>query len=138
MNTILECRGLTKKFGHIPALDNVNLNIGRGKIVGLLGPNASGKTTFIKLCNDLLTPTRGEILIGGNKPGIESKKIVSYLPEKTYLNDWMRVREIINFFGDFYTDFKPEKAYDMLEKLNIEPNDRLKTMSKGTIFWTLF
>ncbi len=132
MNTILECRGLTKKFGHIPALDNVNLNIGRGKIVGLLGPNASGKTTFIKLCNDLLTPTRGEILIGGNKPGIESKKIVSYLPEKTYLNDWMRVREIINFFGDFYTDFKPEKAYDMLEKLNIEPNDRLKTMSKGT------
>ena len=111
---------------------DVNLSIGRGKIVGLLGPNASGKTTLIKLCNDLLTPNKGELLIGGHKPGIETKKIVSYLPERTYLNDWMRVSEIIDFFKDFYDNFVPEKAYDMLNKLNINPNDRLKTLSKGT------
>lgn len=132
MNNILECKGLTKTFGTTTALNNVNLSIGRGRIVGLLGPNASGKTTLIKLCNELLTPTKGEILIGGNKPGIETKKIVSYLPEKTYLNDWMRVTDIIEFFKDFYADFKPEKAYDMLKNLNINSRDRLKTMSKGT------
>lgn len=132
MNNIIECRSLTKTFGATTALNNVNLNIGRGRIVGLLGPNASGKTTFIKLCNELLTPTRGEILIGGNKPGIETKKIVSYLPERTYLNDWMKVTDIIEFFKDFYADFKPEKAYEMLKNLNINPGDRLKTMSKGT------
>lgn len=132
MSNILECRGLTKRFGTITALKEVNLEIGRGRIVGLLGPNASGKTTFIKLCNDLLTPTEGEILIGEKNPGIETKKVISYLPEKTYLNDWMKVSDIIGFFEDFYEDFKPEKAYDMLAKLNIDPKDRLKTMSKGT------
>lgn len=132
MNNILECKSLTKTFGTTIALKDVNLKIGRGRIVGLLGPNASGKTTFIKLCNDLLTPTMGEILIGGGKPGINTKKIISYLPEKTYLNDWMRVSDIIEFFGDFYENFVPEKAYDMLDKLNISPKDRLKTMSKGT------
>jgi ABC-2 type transport system ATP-binding protein len=98
----------------------------------LLGPNASGKTTLIKLCNELLTPTSGEILINGNTPGIETKKIVSYLPERTYLNDWMKVSDIIDFFKDFYDDFRPEKAYDMLKKLNINSNDKIKTMSKGT------
>ncbi|MGI6706160.1 MAG: ABC transporter ATP-binding protein [Clostridia bacterium] len=132
MSNILECKGLTKAFGSKKALDNVTLSIGRGRIVGLLGPNASGKTTFIKLCNELLTPTAGEILIAGHKPGIETKKIVSYLPERSYLNDWMRVSDIIDFFKDFYDDFSPEKAYDMLKKLNIRPSDRLKTMSKGT------
>jgi len=132
MSYILECKNLTKTFGSTIALNNVNLSIDRGKIVGLLGPNASGKTTLIKLCNDLLTPTNGEILIGGKKPGIETKKIISYLPERTYLNDWMRVSDIIEFFKDFYSDFVPEKAYDMLNKLNINPKDKLKTMSKGT------
>ncbi|NLN41862.1 MAG: ABC transporter ATP-binding protein [Clostridiales bacterium] len=132
MNYILECNNLTKTFGPTIALNNVNLNVERGKIVGLLGPNASGKTTLIKLCNDLLTPTSGEILIGGKKPGIETKRIISYLPERTYLNDWMRVSDIIEFFKDFYTDFVPDKAYDMLSKLNIDPKDKLKTMSKGT------
>lgn len=91
-----------------------------------------GKTTFIKLCNELLTPTSGEILIASNRPGVETKKIISYLPENTYLNDWMRVSEIIQFFKDFYSDFSAEKAYDMLNRLNINPNDKLKTMSKGT------
>ncbi len=132
MSIILECKNLTKTFGTKKALDNVNLSIPRGRIIGLLGPNASGKSTFIKLCSGLLTPTKGEILIDDHKPGIETKKIVSYLPERSYLNDWMKVSDIIEFFKDFYDDFNPEKAYDMLVRLGIEPKDRLKTMSKGT------
>lgn len=132
MNNILECKSLTKTFGSTTALRDITLNIGRGRIIGLLGPNGSGKTTFIKLCNDLLTPSKGQIFIGGNRPGIETKKIISYLPEKTYLNDWMKVSDIIDFFNDFYEDFRPEKAYDMLNKLNIDSRDSLKTMSKGT------
>lgn len=132
MSTILECKGLIKKFGNKVAISGVDLKIERGQIVGLLGPNGSGKSTIIKLANELLTPTSGEILIAGKKPGLETKKIVSYLPERTYLNDWMRVHQIIELFSDFYEDFKPEKAHDMLKSLNINPNDRLKTMSKGT------
>lgn len=132
MNTILECKNLSKSFGSTKALDGINLTIEKGRIVGLLGPNGSGKTTFIKICNELLTPTSGEVRIKGFNPGVETKKIVSYLPEKTYLNDWMKVSQIIRFFQDFYADFIPEKAYDMLKRLNIDPNSRLKTLSKGT------
>ena len=132
MNSILQCTNLSKAFGTTMALKNVNLEIARGRIVGLLGPNGSGKSTFIKLCNELLNPTSGEIRIGSFQPGVETKKIVSYLPEKTYLNDWMKVSEIISFFKDFYTDFSSEKAFDMLKRLNIEPTSRLKTLSKGT------
>jgi len=131
-NYILECKNLTKTFGPVKAIDQVTLKIKEGCIVGLLGPNASGKTTLIKLCNELLTPTSGEIYIGGLKPGVETKKLVSYLPEKTYLNDWMKVADIIDFFQDFYADFNKEKAYDMLKRLSLNPGDRLKTMSKGT------
>ncbi|MDB2090532.1 ABC transporter ATP-binding protein [Clostridium paraputrificum] len=129
---ILECRNLVKSYGNKVALEGIDLSMKRGRIVGLLGPNGSGKSTLIKLANGLLTPTSGELLINGNKPGIETKKIVSYLPERTYLADWMRVSDIINFFKDFYEDFNVEKAYDMLSKLNINANDKLKTMSKGT------
>lgn len=132
MSAILECRGLTKAFGNKYALSDVSLTLEPGRIIGLLGPNGSGKTTFIKLANDLLTPTAGEIRIAGMKPGIETKRVVSYLPEKTYLNDWMRVHQIIGLFKDFYSDFDAAKAYDMLRRLNIDANDRLKTMSKGT------
>jgi ABC-2 type transport system ATP-binding protein len=132
MSNILTCNNLSKMFGSKIAIDNINLEIKKGKFIGLLGPNGSGKTTFIKLCNNLLTPTSGELLIGGYKPGVETKKIVSYLPEKTYLNDWMKVSQIIDFFKDFYEDFNAEKAYDMLKRLHINPNDKLKTMSKGT------
>lgn len=132
MSAIVECKNLSKSFGYKKAISNVNLSIPKGKIIGLLGPNGSGKSTFMKLLNDLLTPTNGEILIGGYKPGIETKRIVSYLPEKTYLNDWMRVSDIITLFKDFYEDFDESKAYDMLRKLNIDSSDRLKTMSKGT------
>lgn len=129
---ILECKNLSKNYSNAEALNGINLTINRGRIVGLLGPNGSGKSTLIKLANGLLTPSKGEILINGLKPGIETKEIVSYLPERTYLNDWMKVSDIINFFVDFYSNFNPEKAYDMLAKLNINPNDKLKTMSKGT------
>ncbi|WP_242954191.1 ABC transporter ATP-binding protein [Clostridium puniceum] len=129
---ILECKNLVKTYANSEALKSINLAINRGRIVGLLGPNGSGKSTLIKLANGLLTPSSGEILINGLKPGIETKKIVSYLPERTYLNDWMKVSDIINFFKDFYDNFNPEKAYIMLKKLNINPDDKLKTMSKGT------
>ncbi|NLK68473.1 MAG: ABC transporter ATP-binding protein [Clostridiaceae bacterium] len=132
MNNILKCENLSKYYGTTKALDNVTLNIPQGRIVGLLGPNGSGKTTFIKICNDLLTPTKGSIQIGGFAPGVETKKIVSYLPEKTYLNSWMKVSEILDFFSDFYSDFNRDKALDMLNRLKIDPKSKLKTLSKGT------
>jgi len=131
-NPILECNNLVKTYANSEALKGINLTINRGRIVGLLGPNGSGKSTLIKLANGLLTPSSGEIFINGLKPGIETKKIVSYLPERTYLNDWMKVSDIINFFNDFYDNFNPKRAYEMLQKLNINPDDKLKTMSKGT------
>lgn len=132
MSIIFECKDLTKKYGTFTAVDNLNLSIERGKIIGLLGPNGSGKTTLIKMSNGLLTPTNGEILIDGKKVGVETKSIVSYLPERTYLNDWMKVKEMVGFFDDFYEDFDAQCAYKMLERLNINTNDKLKTMSKGT------
>ena len=131
MSEILECNNLRKSFGSNHAVSGIDLKIERGRIVGLLGPNGSGKTTIIKLANGLLSPTEGDILINGMKPGVETKKIVSYLPEKTYLNNWMKVYQIIEFFADFYEDFKPEKAYDMLKRLSIDPKERLKNLSKG-------
>ncbi|MFZ2540017.1 MAG: ABC transporter ATP-binding protein [Oscillospiraceae bacterium] len=132
MEPILECKTLTKRYGDQLALNAINLSIPRGKIVGLLGSNGSGKTTLIKLASGLLTPTGGEILIGGRAPSIETKNIVSYLPDKTYLNDWMKVCDIIEFFKDFYQDFDSAKAYEMLKRLGINSADRLKSMSKGT------
>lgn len=129
---VLECKGLTKNYTSKLALNSIDLKINKGRIVGLLGPNGSGKSTLIKLANGLLTPTSGQMLINGMAPSVETKKVVSYLPERTYLNDWMKVSEIIKFFSDFYKDFNAEKAYDMLQKLNINANDKLKTMSKGT------
>ncbi len=130
--SLIEFRDVTKKFGYKVALDEVNLKIEKGKIYGLLGPNGSGKTTMIKLINDLLQPTSGEVLIKGEEAGIESKKIISYLPERTYLNMDMKVEELLNFFSDFYLDFDKSKALELLEKLDIAIDARLKTMSKGT------
>lgn len=129
---LLQCASLTKRFGQKTALDTVDLTIEKGKIVGLLGSNGSGKTTFLKLCNGLLTPTSGSLLINGMAPGVGTKAVVSYLPEQTYLNDWMTVAELIRFFEDFYKDFRKDRALEMLSSLNIAQNDRLKTMSKGT------
>lgn len=130
---VLECNHLSKAYkkGRY-ALNDITIKMKRGRIVGLLGPNGSGKSTFIKLAAGLLTPTEGQILINNQPPGPETKAVVSYLPDRTYLNDWMKVKDLIQFFCDFYADFRPDTAYDMLEKLGINPEDRLKSMSKGT------
>lgn len=129
---ILECRGLSKYFGAVRALDDVSFAVEPGRIVGLLGPNGSGKTTLIKLANGLLTPTAGEILVDGRKPGPETKAVVSYLSDKEYLPDWMTARQLIDFFGDFYADFDADRARDMLARLGIGEDMRIKQMSKGT------
>ena len=131
MNTILECKSLTKRFSSITALNSVNITLERGRIIGLLGPNGSGKTTMIKLINGLLVPNEGEILIDGKKPGPDTKKIVSYLPERTYLPEWMKISETIDFFRDFYEDFDDKRAYDMLGRLQLDPKRRMKSLSKG-------
>ena len=128
---LLEIKNLTKTFDNKKILDNINLTISNGKIVGLLGKNGAGKTTLIKLINDLLTITSGEILVNGNKIGIESKKVISYLPERTYLNKQMRVYEVIEYFEDFYDNFDSKKAKKLLKDLDIDINQKLSKMSKG-------
>ncbi len=132
MNELLTCTGLIKQYSSKTALDNLNLTLPRGRIIGLLGPNGSGKTTLIKLINGLLSPSAGHIYINGVEPSPETKKVVSYLPERTYFNSWMKVRDILDFFCDFYTDFRRNRAEDMLQRLDIDPTARLSTMSKGT------
>lgn len=133
MKPILECYGLSKSYGNGRwALSNLNLSLERGQIVGLLGPNGSGKTTLIKLINDLLVPTEGTIHIDGMLPGVETKKIVSYLPERTYLTPSWKVQELISYFEDFYEDFRRNRAVQMLEALGISQQARLRTLSKGT------
>ncbi len=131
MSELLTCEGLTKHYGAKTALDGVDLHIGFGKIVGLLGPNGSGKTTLIKLANGLLQPDSGSIRIAGMKPGVESKAIVSYLPDADWLPGWMRVEQLVKMFGDFYKDFDPARANEMLTNLELSPKDVLKTLSKG-------
>ena len=128
---MIKCEGLTKKYGSLTALDNVNLSLGKGRIVGLLGPNGSGKTTFIKLANGLLVPSEGRILLDGKEPGVETKSFVSYLPDANYLPNWMNVGQLVDLFADFYEDFDVQKAMDMLAQLSIDSKRRLKTLSKG-------
>lgn len=130
--SLLECNGLTKCYSGKKALNNVNLKLESGRIIGLLGPNGSGKSTFIKLCAGLLTPNAGDIHILGLPIGPETKGMVAYLPERTYLSKWETVREIVDFFDEMYDNFQKDKAYQMLQDLNINPEDKLKTMSKGT------
>ncbi len=129
---ILQCKHLTKVFGAKTALADVTLDLPKGKIIGLLGPNGSGKTTLIKLTAGLLKASEGEITINGNAPGIKTKAIVSYLPERTYLSDWMRVCDTLDLFEDFYSDFDRKRAEDMLQRLDINTSAKIKTMSKGT------
>ena len=131
MGNIIECKSLTKRYGRKVALNEINLNLEEGRIVGLLGPNGSGKTTLIKLLNGLLTPTSGEIRIDGDLPGIHTKSVVSYLPDKDYLGDEMSFNECTKLFADFYADFSKEKAFAMLKSLNIDPNMKFKFLSKG-------
>ena len=132
MAPIVQCIGLTKTYGGKLALNQIYLNLERGRIIGLLGPNGSGKTTLIKIMNGLLNPTAGEILINGQKPGVDTKFSISYLPERTYLSPGMRVMDIVQYFQDFYPDFQIDRAYDMLARLQIQPYERLKNLSKGT------
>lgn len=132
MNALLECRKLTKRYKTKEVLKQIDLKLESGHIIGFLGPNGSGKTTLIKLINGLLTPTEGELLFCGEKIGVQSKKHISYLPDQTYLNMNQRVKDVIDFFKDFYEDFEEARAYDMLKKLQIRAEDRLKTLSKGT------
>lgn len=132
MGVLLECSGLTKRFGKREALKQVDLSVESGKIVGLLGPNGSGKTTLIKLANGLLRPDGGSIRIDGQEQGVYTKSIVSYLPDRMYFADWMRVSDMVRMFRDFYTDFRLETAEDMLERLEISGSERMKSLSKGT------
>ncbi len=131
MSTLLQCLDLTKTYGQVTALDHVNLTIESGKLIGLLGPNGSGKTTLIKLACGLLTPTSGDIRVVGKAPGPESKAEVAFLPDNSYLNTWMTVRQIVSMFTEFYADFREELAYEMLAQLGISPDKKLKTLSKG-------
>ncbi|MBQ8082586.1 MAG: ABC transporter ATP-binding protein [Clostridia bacterium] len=131
MAAILECRQLVKKYGSFQALNGIDLELPAGKIIGLLGPNGSGKTTLIKLASGLLQPTSGEILIDGMKPGVETKRIVAYLPERNYLEDRMTVEQMLKFMKDFYDDFNMDKAREMLTHLDIDPKAKFKALSKG-------
>ncbi len=131
MSELLRCTGLTKKYGSVLALDKVDLTVTSGKIIGILGPNGSGKTTLIKLINGLLTPTDGSIYVNGKAPGVETKKIVSYLPDNNFLPSWMTAEQIVELFCDFYEDFRPELAYEMLDRLGVSRKASLKNLSKG-------
>lgn len=132
MDYILETRDLTKSYGGHLVLDKINLTLEPGKIIGLLGPNGSGKSTLMKLINRLILPSSGSLSICGMPPGPETKKVVAFLPEHSYLDEQLRVSEVIRFFSDFYQDFEKERAYDMLSRLDISPDVRIKTLSKGT------
>lgn len=128
---LLECKHLYKEFESKQILKDINLKIPKGKIIGLLGKNGTGKTTLIKLINDLLTPTSGEVLINGKKPGIESKEIISYLPERTYLDRDMTIKQAITYFGEFYSNFNIKKAEKLLADLKLNINTKISKMSKG-------
>ena len=128
---LLECKNLSKFYDKKEALKDVNLKVPRGKIIGLLGKNGSGKTTLIKLINDLLIPTSGEVLINGEKPGVKSKKVISYLPERTYLDKDMKVKQVIKYFEEFYDNFNADTARKLLKDLDLDEEQKLSKMSKG-------
>ena len=132
MNNLVEIVNLTKKYGANVAVNNLTVSLPKGKIIGLLGPNGSGKTTLIKILNGLLTPTEGTIMIDGNYVGPATKSKVAYLPDRTYLTMNQTIREILDFFQDFYADFSRERAEEMLKSLGIDPSVKMRTLSKGT------
>lgn len=131
--SLVEFKHVYKSFDNKEVLKDINFTIPKGKIIGLLGKNGMGKTTIIKLINDLLTPTSGEVLVKGEKPGVESKKSISFLPERTYLDKSLNVKQVFNYFLDFYDDFNLEKARKLLKDLNLEEDDSLSKMSKGML-----
>jgi len=129
---LIQAQGLSKAYGSKLALSEVNLSVGRGRIIGLLGPNGSGKTTLIKLLCGLLQPTKGTLLVDGQPVGVHSKAVISYLPDRMYFADWMKATDLFDLFADFYQDFDRPRAMDMCASLGVNPTDKLKTMSKGT------
>ena len=131
MSEILKATRLCKSYGEVLALDHVDLSVNSGKIIGILGPNGSGKTTFIKIVNGLLTPSEGSVTVNGHSPGTETKKLISYLPDNNFLPSWMTADQIVDFFTDFYEDFRPELAREMLEHLGVPKKMKLKNLSKG-------
>ncbi len=130
---ILQVDSLSKSYGQWPALKDINLTLGTGKVIGLLGPNGSGKTTLLKIIAGLLTPTTGSILVDGKTPGVETKKIVSFLPDTTFFPTWMKVSDVLDMLEDFYDDFNRSKANEMLKSLELPEKMQLKKMSKGTL-----
>ncbi len=131
MTNIIEIKGLSKSYFNKKALNNLNLTIEKGKVVGILGPNGSGKTTLIKILAGILRPSKGEVYIDGNKPGVVTKSIVSYLPDRNFLYDWMKIEDAINFFKDFYTDFNEKRAYELLNFMKLDKNMKINSLSKG-------
>lgn len=131
MSELLKIDNVTKKYGRFKALDNVTLTLQSGKIVGLLGPNGSGKTTLIKIINGLLKDYQGNILVDGNPIGVESRKIISYLPDENYFQDWMYIKDVLNIFSDLYQDFQKYNCLELMKRFNLEPNMKIKSLSKG-------
>ena len=129
---LVVCRGLYRSFGSVTALAGLDLTLGSGRLVGLLGPNGAGKTTLIKILNGLLRPDEGEVYIGGYAPGVETKSFVSYLPDRMYFADWMKVGDMLDMFSDFYADFDRAKAMEMCRVLALDENQKIKSLSKGT------
>lgn len=131
MSELLKIDNVTKKYGRFKALDNMTLTLQSGKIVGLLGPNGSGKTTLIKIINGLLKDYQGNILVDGNPIGVESRKIISYLPDENYFQDWMYIKDVLNIFSDLYQDFQKDNCLELMKRFNLEPNMKIKSLSKG-------
>lgn len=131
MEHIVEIKNLTKNYNKKLALNNLNLNIEKGKVVGILGPNGSGKTTLIKILVGLLRQTKGEVIIDGHKPGVDTKSVVSYLPDRNFLYDWMKIQDAIDMYKDFYSDFDEKKADDLLKFMKLEKNMKVTSLSKG-------
>ncbi len=131
MENIVEIKGLTKSYLNKKAINDLNLNLEKGKVIGILGPNGSGKTTLIKILTGILRQSRGEVLIDGEKPGAYTKSIVSYLPDRNFLYDWMSVEDAIEFYNDFYEDFDKTKAYELLDFMKLDKKDKVKALSKG-------
>lgn len=131
MSELLKIDNVTKKYGRFKALDNVTLTLQSGRIVGLLGPNGSGKTTLIKIINGLLKDYQGSVLVANNSIGIESRKIISYLPDENYFQDWMYIKDVLNIFSDLYQDFQKDNCLELMKRFNLEPRMKIKSLSKG-------
>lgn len=131
MSELLKIDNVTKKYGRFKALDNVTLTLQSGRIVGLLGPNGSGKTTLIKIINGLLKDYQGSVLVANNPIGVESRKIISYLPDENYFQDWMYIKDVLNIFSDLYQDFQKDNCLELMKRFNLEPSMKIKSLSKG-------